>query len=490
VTDGDLLLRFAHGRDEDAFATLVARHGPLVLGVCRRVLPDTNDADDAFQATFLVLARKAGSIRQPERLASWLYGVAYRVAHKARASAAVRHARQQQVPVMQPPEPDREADRNELCRVLDDEMQRLPERFRTPLALCYLQGKTREEAAAQLGWSAGAVKGMLERGRQLLRAQLARRGLGVAEGVLVAVLSEGALSAAVPAALSERTVKAGMLFASGEAVPGSAAVLAEGALRTMWISRVTIRLAMAVVLGLVGAGAVALAVTGQSGEPGEAKKLDAPAGAAEKPFAKGERLRGLIAERLKAAQEAYRGHWLRFEAGRDREGNVLLWSRRWLEAQLELSRTQVERDAARAAYRDRLEKVDEVANSRLRRATNNPRIDEFDLEKGLFERAWQEYRKGAGEVNEETAGLMSVRWLMYQHALRKELKSVDARTELQAHLDRMKEMEALARLRFDAGKTSFVEYTTATFYRLEAEEWLERGKLFELKDLAPAVPSK
>jgi RNA polymerase sigma factor (sigma-70 family) len=483
VADGDLLARFAHGRDEDAFAVLVARHGPLVLGVCRRVLPDPNDADDAFQATFLVLARKAGSIGQPERLASWLYGVAYRVARKARAQAARRRARQQQVPVMQAPEPDREADRKELYRVLDDEVQRLPERFRAPLVLCYLQGKSREEAASQLGWSASAVKGMLERGRQLLRARLARRGLVMAEGALVAVLSEGALAASVPAALGERTVKAAVLFASGQAAAGSAAVLAEGALQTMWITRVTITVAVVLALGLAGAGAVVLAVGGPSAGPGEAKKKDPPQGAGEKPVAKADRLRQLLADRLTAAKLAYEGHWERFKVGREREGKVHLWSRRWLEAQLELSTSQAERDAARAAYRDRLERADELANSRLRGATIDARPDAFAQEKQLFEGAWQAYLKGDREADEEHVGAMSVRWLMYAHALRKQLKSVDARAELQAHLDRMKELERIARRRFDAGKTAHPEYDAAVFYRLEAEEWLARGRVFELKDL-------
>src|SRR5262249_54637634 len=144
LTDGDLLRRFSRDRDEAAFATLLQRHGPLVWGGCRRVLHDANDADDAFQATFLVLARKAGSVGQPDRLANWLYGVALRVAQKARAAAAQRHARQQQVTDMPAAEPSREADWNDLRQVLDEEVQRLPEKFRLPVLLCCLEGRTRE----------------------------------------------------------------------------------------------------------------------------------------------------------------------------------------------------------------------------------------------------------------------------------------------------------------------------------------------------------
>ncbi|HKB41727.1 MAG TPA: sigma-70 family RNA polymerase sigma factor [Gemmataceae bacterium] len=155
VTDRDLLQRFARERDGDAFAALVQRYGPLVLGVCCRVLRQEQDAEDAFQATFLVLARKAGSIEQPERLGNWLYGVAARVAQKARAEAARRRARQQPVTDVLASRGDPEADWEDLRQVLDDEVQRLPDKFGAPLVLCYLQGMTREEAAARLGRSAG-----------------------------------------------------------------------------------------------------------------------------------------------------------------------------------------------------------------------------------------------------------------------------------------------------------------------------------------------
>ncbi len=165
ASDRELLRRFARDRNADAFALLVQRHGPLVLGVCRRVLSQPQDAEDAFQATFLVLARKAGSVGRPELLGNWLYGVALRVARKARERAARWRASQGPVPDV-PAGPDsRAAEREELRQVLDDEVQRLPDRFRAPLVLCYWQGLTREAAAARLGRSAGAVKGSLERGR-------------------------------------------------------------------------------------------------------------------------------------------------------------------------------------------------------------------------------------------------------------------------------------------------------------------------------------
>jgi RNA polymerase sigma factor (sigma-70 family) len=162
VTDRDLVHRFASALDGDAFAALVQRYGPLVLGVCRRVLGQEQEAEDAFQATFLVLARKAGSISQAERLGNWLYGVAYRVARKARADATRRQAHEHQVTHMPARQPDHATDWEALRQVLDDEVRRLPDKFRAPFVLCYLQDMTREEAASRVGWSAGAVKGMLE----------------------------------------------------------------------------------------------------------------------------------------------------------------------------------------------------------------------------------------------------------------------------------------------------------------------------------------
>src|SRR5262245_46039862 len=140
--DAQLLARFIAQRDEEAFAGLVERHGPMVFGVCRRVLGDTPDAEDAFQAAFLVLARRARSVSRPELLGNWLYGVAYRTALKARADAARRRARERQVPAVDVAESADEAARRDLRRVLDEELHRLPDRYRAPLVLCYLEGHT------------------------------------------------------------------------------------------------------------------------------------------------------------------------------------------------------------------------------------------------------------------------------------------------------------------------------------------------------------
>ena len=174
LSDQLLLDRFVRNRDETAFAILLGRHGPMVLSVGRRILHDVHRAEDVMQATFLSLIRHAGSIRKRASLGSWLHGVAWRLAHKSRIQAerAANRMRQHGAP---PPNPSAEAIWGEMQQILDEELQRLPERYRLPLVLCYLEGQSRDEAAARLGWTSGRVKGLLERGREQLRMRLIRR---------------------------------------------------------------------------------------------------------------------------------------------------------------------------------------------------------------------------------------------------------------------------------------------------------------------------
>src|SRR5215472_6015997 len=174
-SDRELLDCFVQRRDDAAFAALVRRHGPMVLSVCRRVLRHAQDTEDAFQATFLVLARKAARLRRPELLANWLYGVAYRTAQHARERSARRHQREREAASMPAPTTDPESPQLELRRVLDEELHRLPEKYRLPLVLCYLEGKTNKEAACLLGWPSGSMAHRLERGRDLLRERLGAR---------------------------------------------------------------------------------------------------------------------------------------------------------------------------------------------------------------------------------------------------------------------------------------------------------------------------
>lgn len=262
-TDELLLERFTLHHDESAFAALVQRHGPMVLGVCRRVLNHTHDAEDAFQAVFLVLARKSASIRNRESLDSWLYGVAYRIAVKAKANAARRRAHERQAAKMLQVDPDDEVLWRELSPILDAELNRLPEKYRAPLVLCYLKGKTNEQAALQLGWTKGTVSGRLARARELLRSRLARRGLVLSAGVLATLLAQKT-AAAMPATLATSTAQAAMLFTGEQAVAGTvlsaqAVSLAEEALKDMWLVRAKTAAAVVLVLLLSGFGLGAFA---------------------------------------------------------------------------------------------------------------------------------------------------------------------------------------------------------------------------------------
>jgi RNA polymerase sigma factor (sigma-70 family) len=201
-TDRQLLQRYAGERDEGAFARLVDRHGPLVRGVCRRVLGDGPDAEDAFQATFVVLARKAGSVGWHESVGPWLHAVACRVARKARAASA----RPRVCPAAGvSSDPAAEVTWRELRTVLDEELDLLPEKYRAPLVLCYLEGKTRDEAAEELGWGAGVLKGRLERGRDRLRTRLRRRGVALSVALFGTALCETTASAQVSTAFQVAT---------------------------------------------------------------------------------------------------------------------------------------------------------------------------------------------------------------------------------------------------------------------------------------------
>jgi RNA polymerase sigma factor (sigma-70 family) len=248
--DAALLGRFIEQRDEAAFAALVRRHGPMVLGVCRRTLGHAQDAEDAFQATFLVLARKAASVRPAGALAAWLHGVARRVSLKARARSARRQS------AASPPPPARagagpldELSARELVAAVDEELQQLPAAYRLPLVLCCLEGRSQEEVARQLGWAPGSVKGRLERGRARLHARLARRGLVPATALLLWEVP--AVPAAVPAGLVAAASRAALVGASRPPA------LAAGWLKGVAAKRAA---ALAVVLtaGLVAAGAAAL----------------------------------------------------------------------------------------------------------------------------------------------------------------------------------------------------------------------------------------
>jgi RNA polymerase sigma factor (sigma-70 family) len=261
LSEGQLLRRFVGEGDEVAFSTLVARHGAMVLGVCRRVLGTLPDADDAFQATFLVLLRRATGLQDAESLGPWLYGVAWRVASRARTVNARRRIEEGKAAVGRPDAalPAWPAEQRELRAVLDEEINRLPEKYRRPLVLCYLEGLTQEAAARRLRWKAGVLRGRLDRGRLRLRGRLARRGLAPAAILAVAEVLQLSAQGAVPASLVSATIGAarGALGAGkfmGKVVTSSAAGLAGDVLRRQLLGRTAVVAALLMTSSLVFTG--------------------------------------------------------------------------------------------------------------------------------------------------------------------------------------------------------------------------------------------
>lgn len=281
LTDAQLLERFAKQRDEAAFEVLVWRHGTLVLNLARRLLHHDADAEDVFQATFLTLARKAGAIRRGRSIGSWLYKVAYRLALRARQASAQRE--RQQRPGLENVAAPAERGDAELNAVLAEEVNRLPERCRAVVVLCYLQGATTEEAARVLGCPRGTVLSRLASARQRLRQRLVRRGIAPAVA-LVAVAFGDAASAGPSTALVAGVVAASLPFAAGRAVvpmvSPQAAALAQGALQTMMWTKIKIVTAMVCVMTVVGTGSGWLAGNRRTGQ------VSLPA--AEPPVKKGE----------------------------------------------------------------------------------------------------------------------------------------------------------------------------------------------------------
>jgi RNA polymerase sigma factor (sigma-70 family) len=259
LSEWQLLERYLEGRDELAFKALVARHGPMVLGVCRRMLSDQTDVEDAFQATFLVLVRRARQLGPADALGPWLYGVAARVALRARSDAARRRRIEPISQRYSSDSGDRPAIDRELGEVLDQELDRLPTKYRSPIVLCYLEGQTHEEAARQLKWPIGTVKGRLARARDLLRSRLVRRGLGPAVAALSPAIARDA-SAALHEELVDRTVQSAFKVAFGlgaaHVVSTSITSLVEGVLTSMFIDTLKWAGLAVIVSGLALTGAV------------------------------------------------------------------------------------------------------------------------------------------------------------------------------------------------------------------------------------------
>jgi RNA polymerase sigma factor (sigma-70 family) len=296
-TDAQLVERFARRSDEPAFAALMARHGPMVLGVCRRLLHDAQEAEDAFQATFLVLARKASRIQRQALLGPWLYGVAWRVAVRLRGRLARRRGREQSgVDLDGLPADD--AAWSEVHWLVHEEVQRLPKAYRSTVVLCCLEGKSNEEAARLLGRPVGTIKSRLLRARELLRSRLARRGLAVSGAVMGTELAVPAAPAS--AALAETTLRAARSLAAGGAASGlvtaRVVMLSQEVLRTMWWKKFVLAAALMLAVALLG-GVGSRVYQAWAARPDEALKhpaqpadLPAPADRPKEEKAKGDAL--------------------------------------------------------------------------------------------------------------------------------------------------------------------------------------------------------
>jgi RNA polymerase sigma factor (sigma-70 family) len=278
LSDRELLERFLVQRDAAAFAAVVRRHGPTVLGVCRRILNNTHDAEDAFQATFLVLVKKAPSIAKHDALHSWLYGVACRVALKARAALARRRQHEREAAGSNARPVESEETRDDLRPILDEEVNRLPEKYRRPIVLCYFEGKTYEEAARLLGWPPGTASVRLARARALLRDRLAVRGLALSAAAVAAGLAGGTASAAEVSLLAEATAGAAVGFLADPAAPAISShviALTEGVVKAMFVRKLKTLAGVFLVIALTGAGAgslwhLAVTTPAQAADPASA----------------------------------------------------------------------------------------------------------------------------------------------------------------------------------------------------------------------------
>lgn len=379
LRDDQLLERFVVDRDRAAFELLLWRHGPMVLGVCRRVLRTSHDAEDAFQATWLTFVRKAGSIVHRAAVGSWLYQVAYRVALRARAAKVKRSQRElADATALTVAIAEDRSDPGEFGRILDEEVNRLPARQRAAFVLCCLEGRTGEEAARELGCPPGTVSSRLTRARELLRQRLIRRGL-VPAAALSGAAAGDAWSCPISALLADTTLKASLLFSSGKAAGGAlssqAVILAEGVLRAMFVTKMKIAASVVLAVSILAAGGVVTHRT-LTAAPQEkerpAPKVEQPA-QPPKPAPKAEAApvarkvpKELLEKRLEAVQAVFEQNQKRMQAGQGLPVELLGWSERWLDAELALKDKKADRIAALKAHVNRTRELERLLATHAR----------------------------------------------------------------------------------------------------------------------------
>jgi RNA polymerase sigma factor (sigma-70 family) len=377
LSDGQLLGRFVEQREAAAFEVIVHRHSPMVWGVCRRILRDRHDAEDAFQVTFLVLARKAASVLPREKLGNWLYGVAYQTARKARAMRDKRRGRESQGPGMPEQMAVPDVLRDALTEALDRELSRLPEKYRIPVILCDLEGKTHKEAARQLGWPVGTVSSRLSRARTLLAIRLSRPGMMLTVGSLAFLLARDAEPASVPNTLVGSTALAARLITSGGAmkagvVSTQVAALMGEVLKMILLSK--LKVAVIVLLGcfVVAAGGTGFAYRAVGSMQHDSKKQPSPSeGVSGKTAGPIRSWAEYHTARARVAQKGYDQALALCQDGKVNSEDVLLWSKRLMESQIATAKGSYVNDAesrtihvtAAKAHRDRMRHFEEVVRA-------------------------------------------------------------------------------------------------------------------------------
>jgi RNA polymerase sigma factor (sigma-70 family) len=358
VADGDLLRRYAMGgcdSAERAFTALVDRHGSMVLRVCRNVLRDAHAAEDAFQATFLVLARKAGSLWVHDSIGPWLHAVAFRTSCCARNAAARRRRHERKAADRASRQAEAE-EADDLGAILHLEIGRLPERYRAAVVLCYLEGLTHEQAAERLGCPVGTVRSRLATGRERLRRRLILRGLSPARGELEPAMDRADSTIVAPAALTEAAVRNAMVHAGASTagvVPAGVSALAAQGMRTMLFARLR---TLAVALILVGGSTVAaLAFAQRQQEPA---KPDQPTAHEVASSSLPRPIRSLLEARIETAREIIKRDLDRLQLDPSHSEHLFhqmaIWSRHVMEDRLRLARTPEERLDAIREHRNRM----------------------------------------------------------------------------------------------------------------------------------------
>ncbi len=387
-SDGELLTAYLTTRDEAAFEALAKRHAAMVWGVCRRTLGNDHDAEDAFQATFLVLASKAASIKPSGMVGNWLYGVARSTALKARLLIRRRRIKENHAARSPAQIQCSDAEKGELRQVLDEELSRLPAKYRVPIILCDLEGLARREASARLGWLEGTLSGRLSRARALLGKRLLRRGFGISVGTGAASLvCPVTTSADTPLMLLSAVLEAAFVHGSDTAttakISATATTLAKGMARSMLYTTLTRAAAMVLVLTtLVGGVGMALhrVNAGQQQATRPNKKDDQPKQI--NPSAVDHKEADCIAGLLAAAMLEWECRWKEYQAGRGTLDFLLDASRRLLQADLEKAHNKIERVTARKSHFNRVTEIEKINKLRYEAG----KVATQDLEQSRFYR--------------------------------------------------------------------------------------------------------